>query len=336
MSQSTTDIVKSSEFAHTLSELIYKTWPFVSSQAVSYFQPLADRVVGNESIHFPFFKGLSGSSMPANGSTVALNSSSLSQGENVAAKLLRVKSWDWNNYLMSISKADPVEHILSQLSHYWQGEYERIISKIIEGIYLYAKANSSEEGDLFYESTVADNVALSTIGSSNRLSASNITEGAYKLKGEISCLSSIILHSDKAKELSALDQIDYTSPSKNEMVVTRYQGLNVFVTDEMPVISYGSPKKKKYVTLLVGEGALLFGQNASVTTREIEIDRKPENNQGAGEEIFYSRREFGLHPNGFKYTGTQKNPADSDLSSADNWERVGERKNIKMSLLVTN
>ena len=336
MSQSTSDIVKSSEFAQTLSELIYKTWPFVSSGAVSYFQPLADKIVGNESIHFPFFKLLSGASTPANGSATALSSSSLSQGENVAPKLLRVKSWDWNNYLMSISKADPVEHILSQLSHYWQGEYERIISKMIEGIYLYAKENVSEQGELFYESTVANNVALSSIGETHRLSAKNILEAAYRLKGEISSLRSIILHSDKAKELSALDQIDYTSPSKNEMVITRYQGLNVFVSDEMPVLTYGTPQKKKYLTLLVGEGALLFGQNTSATTREIEIDRKPENNQGAGEEIFYSRREFGLHPNGFKYKGTDKNPADSDLSDKTSWERVSKRTHIKMSLLVTN
>ena len=67
-----------------------------------------------------------------------------------------------------------------------------------------------------------------------------------------------------------------------------------------------------------------------------ELDRKPENGNGGGESLIYSRRADIIHPLGFEFTsssvaGESANLA--ELATAANWNRVWERKNVPLAFL---
>lgn len=108
-----------------------------------------------------------------------------------------------------------------------------------------------------------------------------------------------------------------------------YQGAMVVVDDGMTVVA-GSPTK--YYSWLFGPGAIAMGVGSPKVP--FEIERTPASGNGGGQEDVYSRVEWIIHPQGFKF-GLSDTPSLAQLNAAANWDRAFERKRVKLACLIS-
>ncbi len=77
-----------------------------------------------------------------------------------------------------------------------------------------------------------------------------------------------------------------------------------------------------------------------MTSPNVETERKPDQGNGVGGDILYTRRQFVLHPYGIAWQDASvaaEFPTNVELATAANWNRVyPERKQVPISFLVTN
>jgi hypothetical protein len=100
------------------------------------------------------------------------------------------------------------------------------------------------------------------------------------------------------------------------------------------VAGANSPRYRNY---LFGAGAL----QKEIFFPEVPVEaiRKPEAGNGGGVETLHNRRHALIHPNGFRFTSASvaaKSPTWTELSTATNWDRKYQRKNIKIAVLDSN
>jgi hypothetical protein len=111
-----------------------------------------------------------------------------------------------------------------------------------------------------------------------------------------------------------------------------YLGKTVIVTDELGYDTDGS--NKEYMSIIFKPGALMYGESGKGIT-VVETDRRAE----YGEDRLFTRRQFCMHPLGFKWLETSvasDNPTRRELQEAGNWDRVFEKKNCGFVALITN
>ena len=283
----------------------------------------------------PFWKDLDNteSNVANDDPSSTITPENLTTGKDIAARQVRTEAWSSARLSGVLAGDDPMQRIAELVSDYWVRQFQRILVATMHGVYLDNVANNS--GDMVYD---IGTDSADAITAAERISAEAILDAAQTMGDASDGLDTIIMHSVVYNNLAKLNLIDFIPDSDGKVKFPTYLGYRVVKDDGTKTIT-GS-NRTEYVTYLVGRGAMCWNEAPTSPSPSIEVDRKPEQGNGFGVDILYSRRQFVLHPYGIKWADGSvagEFPTNAELALAANWSRVyAERKQIPLAFLVTN
>lgn len=255
-----------------------------------------------------------------------------------AIRLCRNQSWKNMRLMLDLAGpgVDAWTHIGNRVSDYWTRALQNAVIATMAGVF--ADNDAAPTGT---EHTAGD-LTLDVSGSSysagvTDFTATNFINACLKMGDAEQALGIACMHSVVYARARKNNLIDFIPDSINGQAVQvpTFLGRRVIQDDRMP--STGNV----YQTWILGEGAVRWGQNAPEFANE--MDRKPEEGNGRGSDILYSRTEWMIHPVGHRFAvaspaagGPSNASTSGNLAHADSWARVyPERKQIKIVRLIT-
>lgn len=231
-----------------------------------------------------------------------------------------------------LAGSDPMQRIAARIDAYWQRQFQRRIIAIAIGLY----NDNVEAGG---EDMIIDNSSQTagTILPENRFTSDGFIDAQYTMGDRAGGLGVLAVHSMVAKKMAKDQLIDYVRDADGKLLYRSYMDARVVMDDGMP--TFGTGVDRKYLSILFGPGAIGYGRGNP--KRPSELDRKPERANGGGVEVLWSRKTWLIQPDGYNWTnaaitGPGLSPTWANLQNDDNWERVLDRKNIKLAFYLTN
>ena len=250
----------------------------------------------------------------------------------VQIRLSRNKSWGSMNLAGELAGADPMLAIANRVSNYWTLRLQKAFVATMNGVI----ANNVDQDNSDYENDISNGGAF--LDGVTNFSTEAFIDTKLTMGDSAQDLTGIIVHSVVKARMEKNNLIDFIPDSRGETDIPTFLGLRVIEDDGMPVSGAGT---NVYDTWLFGTGAVRLGFGApSVPT---ELDRKPADGAGGGQDILHNRVSWIIHPVGHAWVGTKVESGGPDntigtdpLNAADSWSRVfPERKQIKFARLVT-
>lgn len=237
-----------------------------------------------------------------------------------AARQFRAQAWGIPDLTKILAGDDPMKVLVSRQTPYWQRAMKASLIKTLQGIIADNVANDSGDLVVDTDASIADE---------------DIIDAAFKMGDRADDFAGIWMHSAQMKVLKKADLIDYVPASEQGgMIIPTYLGLRVLVDDGIPVST------NEYTAFLFKRNAVLF-EEMPVNTEggPVEIDRKPRQAHGGGVTELVSRRQFIMHPRGFRWLDAStagEFPTDAELALAANWDRTATSvKNTGIVALLT-
>ncbi|MCP3980740.1 MAG: hypothetical protein GY716_15670 [bacterium] len=306
---------------------------FWQSGVVATDRQLDQRVQGGGTlIEMPHWNALAGdarnigSDDPASSATAK----KITTGKDQAIKHMVNQMWGSADLLASVVGEDPMGVIVDEVAGYWAREMQGILIASVQGAFADNVANDS--GDMVYD-IATDSAAAVT--DAERISAEALLQAMQTAGDASGVLRAFATHSQPCTKLKTLNLIDFVPDSEGNTTFGRYLDKTLIMDDGMPAVA-GS-NRITYSTYLFGPGAFALGEGQAKVP--VEVDRKPEQGDGAGVENLHSRREFILHPRGVGFVSGSmagESPTDAELALAANWDRVYDRKLVRLAELQTN
>lgn len=320
------DIITPEVFQPAVERRIVETNAFFSSGVVTNNAALnALANGGGRLVNMPSFNGLVdaepnvSSDDPSSSSTA----SKITMANDIAIINEKNQSWSTMDLAASLSGADPVQAIANQVGDYWSRAWNKELVAAARGVFADNTANDSD--DMVH--SIYDG------GSPAYIDHNAIVDAVATIGDQMESLTAIAMHSAVFTRLRKSNDIDYvTDANRGTLVYPTYMGRRVIVDDALPFIA-----DTGYLTILFGAGA--FGVGIGQAPVPAETERNPASGNGGGEEILYSRQKYILHPFGVKFTDSStagNSPTLAELQNAANWDRVYDRKEVKLAFLLTN
>jgi hypothetical protein len=290
---------------------------------------------GGRTANVPFWKDLDNteSEIANDDPSDTITPQKISASKDVAARQVRTQAWSSMRLSAVLAGDDPMMRIADLVSDYWTRQFQRILVASLYGVYLDNSTNDS--GDMIHD---IGTDATGTATADELISAEAILDAAQTMGDASDALDTIIMHSVVYNRLAKQNLIDFIPDSEGRVRFPTYLGYRVIKDDGVKTIT--GTNRTKYVTYLIGRNAICWNEAPTSPSPNIEVDRKPEQGNGFGGDILYSRRQFVLHPYGIKWTDTTVTgefPTNAELATTANWDRVfAERKQINMAFLTTN
>ena len=145
-------------------------------------------------------------------------------------------------------------------------------------------------------------------------------------------IAGIAMHSAVYSNLKKIDNISFEKESMGDLEIETYRGLRIIVNDNLPKVA-GGTSGFKYTSYLFGNGAFGLGQGSAPVPSETDRDSL------AGTDILITRSHFLMHPRGIAWQSAVtvgSSPTNVESENATNWDRVYERKNVRIAAIVTN
>lgn len=281
---------------------------------------------GGRLINMPFWDDLTGDDEVLSDSG-ALTPQKITASQDVAVLLMRGKAWSANDLAKALSGDDPMRAIGDLVAEYWVRMEQKTLISIIDGVFADNVANDA--GDLVKNIATEDG---NTATEANKLSAEAVIDAATLLGDAAGKLTAIAVHSIVYANMQKNNLIDFEPTNTQNIGWGTYLGKTVIVDDGLAPVA-GTTSGFKYKTILFGQGAIGLGNGAAPVPTETDRDSL------AGDDILINRRHYILHPRGIKFTDTSvaaSSPTNAELAAAVNWDRVYEKKNIRLVELVTN
>ncbi|WP_298983478.1 major capsid protein [uncultured Roseibium sp.] len=295
---------------------------------------------GGSLINMPFFKDLTGNDeVLADNTSLTVNE--ITTGQDVAVLHARGKAWGVNDLAKALSGDDPMAAIGDLVAEYWARRWQALVISTLTGVFADNVANDAS--DLVHDVHNAD---VTTNGAVT-LNSNIVTDAKFKLGDAASKLTAIAMHSTVYATLEKDKVIDYVTvdaagnvvasgahgnAAEGTTTVARYMGLNVIVDDTMPVAA-AATSGFVYTSYIFAEGAIGFGQGGAPVPTETDRDSL------AGTDILINRNHFIMHPRGIRYMSAAQAgsfPTNAELATAANWDRVYEKKNVRLVQILTN
>ena len=255
-------------------------------------------------------------------------------GQQAAIRNIRTRSWSTMNLTAELAGSDPMERIRSRVSEYWNRAFERHLVSELVGIQ--AQNLASNSGDM--QNIIGADVAGAPT-SANLISSEAILDTKQTMGDSGDGLQVLIMHSVVYTRLQKANLIDYIPDSEGRVNFPTYLGYQVIVDDQCRVVQ-GTTNTSRYLytTYLVAPGAIAWAE--SPVAIPVETKSYPEQGNGMGSETLFTRRQYLMHPYGFKWTDASRAgqfPTNAECQMAANWTRVvPERKQVGLAFLVTN
>ena len=242
------------------------------------------------------------------------------------------QSWSTMRLTRELAGSDPMKRISDRVSDYWNHQYNTMFVKVMNGVIADNIANDG--GDM------VNDIALSTgaIADVNRISAEAIIDTRLTMGDASSDISMIMMHSQMKAKLDKLDLIDYIKDSDGKLIKKMYLEHELIESDTVYVNTAGA--NPIYDVYLLGRGCIGWAQKSLPPGESTEVEMKPDQGNGQGGDILYSRKQTVMHPYGIKWTDAScagESPTYAELATAGNYDRVyPERKQINIALLRVN
>lgn len=255
----------------------------------------------------------------------------ITSGETVGRIAYLNEGFSSSDLNKELAGSDPMARIAARVDSYWARQFQRRVLAV--GVGLYNDNVAANGGDM----TVDIGITTGTVTDANRFGSTAFIDAAFTMGDRFGSLGVIAMHSMVLRKALLNDEIEEIRDSDGNLVMRTYKGARVIVDDGMPTI--GTGVYRKYVTMLMGTGAIGIGRGNP--RRPEEVDRAPSRANGGGVEVLWSRRTWLLHPAGYKFTSAVitapgLSPTWADLNNASNWERVFDRKEIPLAFILTN
>jgi len=285
---------------------------------------------GGKLINMPFFQDLSGDDEVLGTGTGATDSSltpdNMSTAKDIAVLHMRGKAWGSEDIAAALSGADPMAALGNMVADFWNRKEQALLIATLTGAF--SDNGTNDSGDLINDVSVG---GASTAATANLISGDVVIDAMNKLGDMSNKLTAMCMHSVPFSRLQKNNLIDYVEESEAKVKIPYYMGKEVIVDDTCPTTVGGT--STAYTTYLFGPGAIGRGDGAAPTP--VETDR----NSLAGYDILIHRRHFLLHPRGIAFQSSSvagQSPTNAECARGVNWNRVYQKKNIRMVKIVTN
>jgi len=284
---------------------------------------------GGKTVNMPFFKDLTGTSEIIGGGSSAssLDVNKITTGTDIAVLFMRGKAWGVNDLAEAISGADPMAAIGDLVAEWWNRDEQTTLLNVLAG--MFSDNLDNDSGDLI--SNVSRGSAT-LAAAANLIGPETLTDAQYLLGDNANKLTAVMMHSALMGRLIKQKAIDYVWDETISMNIPYYMDKRVIVNDNCPRAS-AATAGYLYTSYLFGEGAIARGEGAAPVPTETDRDAL------AGDDILVTRRHFLLHPRGIAFQSASvadNSPTNAEAAQASNWNRVYEKKNIRIVKLVTN
>ena len=281
---------------------------------------------GGKILKMPFYKDLTGNDEVLS-DAAALTPGNITTGQDQSRLHMRGRAWGVNDLAKALSGDDPMRAIADLVAAYWARRYQSVLISSLTGVFADNVANDA--GDMVHDiasESIAGQSAATKIGPDAVIGATGTLGDAF------GSVSAIAMHSAVFQELQRQNVIVYESPAGQSIRFPTYLGYRLIVDDGCPV-NPGATDGFKYTSYVFGEGAVALGQGGAPVPSETDRDSL------AGEDYLITRTHFLLHPRGVAWQEgavAGEAPTNAEAENALNWNRVWERKNIRVAQLITN
>jgi len=251
-------------------------------------------------------------------------------GQDNAIKHMRNQAWGSADLLASVIGNDPMMAIANRVVDYWVRQDERALISSLTGVFADNLANDS--GDMIND---ISNDNATAVLAAEKVSAEAILDTKQTMGDMGQNLVAIAMHSVVLTELKKQNLITFIPNSQGVVNFPTFMGLAVIEDDLCPAVALTN--RIRYSTYLFGAGAVGFAEGRAKVP--VEVEREALQGGGAGVETLHSRREFILHPRGITFTNASvagNSPTNTELEAAANWNRVYDRKLVRIAELRTN
>jgi len=320
-----TDVIVPERFTRYLTEAsIRKTTLFRSNIIQMGNEKIRAFLAGGGTLlNIPFFQQLGGA-MQAIQSNFTIQTNRVTTDKMVARRLLFGDGRSSEEIAAALSGEDPMQAITNMIDKWWDVQLQLALLASIRGII--DDNEDNDGGDL-----VNDLSTDGTVTSANRISSDAVID-TNQLMGDAADFTAIAMHSVPYNRLSKDNLITFVKDSAQDIGFGTYLGKTVIVNDQIYKEEQGD--NWQYWSILFKGGAFMWDETAQGIT-VVETERVA----NKGEDELYTRRQFVLHPVGWKWSDNSVEddmPTVTELQYAGNWDRVFNRKNCGLAVLKTN
>jgi len=287
----------------------------------------------------PFWRDLDSSSSPNvstdNPATVAAPQK-VTQGAMSFRKAQINKGWSAMDLARELAMGeDAIFHIRNRDAAYWDRQLQRRLIATANGILNSNIANNGS--DMVYDASTA---LSSGVGAGNVFTRGNFTSAQFTLGDAYSDVGAVAVHSVIYKRMVDSGDIQFIRPFEGSTEIPTYLGKTIIVDDGMPFTPGSGSNAPKFTSIIFGHDAFAWGQGTP--TVPVELERKADAGNGAGEERIWTRKTWIIQPFGYKTNDITPSTPDSktytlaELAQATLWSRVVDRKNVPIAFLITN
>lgn len=338
-----TDVYTPLIFDNYLDQNLLNKWELIES-GLLVTSPSFDRML-NESgkiIEMPYWSpiGTDEPNVSSDDPLVKSTPKKISGDKTQAIRHSNNQSWSAMDLARELTLGtDPMLVLGNKISEYWRLVLKKKMFNTTKGIVLSNIANNA--GDMVHSishptGTNAD------VTDAQRISGTAVIDSFLTLGDHQTDLTHIAMHSMLYGRLQKQNLISTIVNSEGKVQFYTYMGKIVLVDDDMPVfadgfLADGTTVRYSFYTYLFGSRVYGVGSKGGFIPSEIKRD--PDSGNGAGQETFWSRREFVLSMTGMNWTGAVmagQSPTYAELANATNWVRKYDRKRIPFAVLQTN
>ncbi len=284
----------------------------------------------------PSYKDLDAENVSSDDPTVQSTPKKIGTLAEVQVRLSRNQSWSSMDLAADLSGDDPMDAIANRVASYWVRRQQAAFVSTLRGVFADNAAaptgtDTHTQNDMTRDLS-ALNAGVFANGVTN-FGAAPFIQAATTMGDSMDELTMVMMHSVGYATALTNNLITFRTASDNRgaVEIPTYLGREVIVDDGV----YNAAGV--FETWLFGRGAFRIGMGSPKVPTE--VDRKPENGNGGGQEILYNRQEWAIAPSGYAFIQgsiPSGGPTNADLATAANWSRrFGERKMIKMARLIT-
>ena len=247
----------------------------------------------------------------------------ITTAQETTVKCMRNKGWGSANLASAMSATGkPYETIMSRISAYWARQYDMVGLSTMKGII--ADNILSNAGDMIVDISAE-------IGDLSLPTFDHIIDAKYTMGDMADSLSTMLAHSAVTSKLLKDQVSNRVFDAQGALLYEEVAGLRMITRDTVPNAA------GVYDSILLAGGAIGFGFGSPEIQEEEESSASGGN--GEGVKTVWSRRHFAIHPYGFNFVGRKgagfagESPTNAELEVAGNWERIKERKAVKIAVL---
>ncbi len=256
----------------------------------------------------------------------------ISASKDQCIKHVRNQVFSSGDLASAIIGSDPMKVIADRVGDYWNRQDQRLLIASLKGVFADNVANDS--GDMRYSVAVTTST---TPTDSNCISGDVVVMGKQTMGDQSKELVAIAMHSVPYSRLQKQNLISVVRNSEGKIMFEEYLGMVVIVDDGCPAVVNATSTKIEYTSYLFGRGAVARGNGSP--KNPLEIERKATAGNGEGIENLVTRRHFILHPRGIMFKNAScagVSPTNTELALAANWDRVYNRKMVRIAAIITN